>query len=117
MPSVMTPSLPIILKFSRRSAIGLLLSESGLSAEHDHLDHKTREEHEHHRRQDPAQASVLFFLFVGVHGIRDKNQATILVAVASNFGGVSKVWKGAGEGTSHSKPSAPSQGFWGAFSP
>ena len=40
-----------------------------------------------------------------------------LVAVASSLGGVSKVWNGAGEGTSHSRPSAASQGFCGAFSP
>ncbi len=31
------------------------------------------------------------------------------VAVASSLGGVSKVCRGAGEGTSHSRPSAPSQ--------
>ncbi len=39
---------------------------------------------------------------------------TTRVAAAFNFGGVSKVCQGAGEGTSHSRPSAPSQGFCGA---
>ena len=32
-------------------------------------------------------------------------------------GGVSKVWNGAGLGTVHSKPSAPSHGLAAAFSP
>src|SRR5690606_30538663 len=32
-------------------------------------------------------------------------------------GGVSKVWKGAGEGTDHSRPVAPSHGWAGAGSP
>jgi hypothetical protein len=32
-------------------------------------------------------------------------------------GGVSKVWNGAGEGTVHSNPSAPSQGLAGAGVP
>ena len=41
----------------------------------------------------------------------------ILVAAAFSFGGVSNVWNGAGEGNSHSRPSAPSQGFAGAGSP
>jgi hypothetical protein len=47
----------------------------------------------------------------------DAHQPTTRVAVLSSFGGVAKVWKGAGEGTSHSRPSAPSQGFAGAGAP
>ena len=45
------------------------------------------------------------------------DQPTTLVAVASSLGGFSKVWNGAGEGTSHSRPSAASYGFCEAFSP
>jgi len=40
-----------------------------------------------------------------------------LVAAEFSFGGFSKVWNGAGDGTSHSSPSAPSHGCCGAFSP
>ena len=43
-------------------------------------------------------------------------QPITLVAVASSLGGFSKVWNGAGDGTSHSRPSAPSQGLAGAGS-
>src|SRR5205085_5956221 len=47
----------------------------------------------------------------------DAGQPITLVAVASSLGGFSKVWNGAGDGTSHSRPSAPSHGFCGAGSP
>jgi hypothetical protein len=64
------------------------------------LDRESEREGRGHRRQDQAQAQV-----------------GTLVAVGSSFGGVSKVCQGAGDGTSHSSPSAASHGRCGAFSP
>src|SRR5690606_3457180 len=88
-----------------------------------HLGNEAKEEHQRHRGQDQAQADVVL-LAVGCHGavcwgVKDGHEAQpiTLVAVASSLGGFSKVWKGAGEGTSHSRPSAPSQGFCGALAP
>eukprot|EP00042_Codosiga_hollandica_P001561 m.926365 g.926365 ORF g.926365 m.926365 type:complete len:100 (-) comp139157_c0_seq1:286-585(-) len=66
------------------------------------------------RQQDQTQPTVGLALF-GRHGYQWP--WTILVAEASSLGGSSKVWNGAGDGTSHSRPSAASQGFCGAFSP
>jgi hypothetical protein len=50
----------------------------------------------------------------GTVGEDPSHQATIFVAEALSLGGSSKVWNGAGDGTSHSRPSAPSQGCCGA---
>jgi hypothetical protein len=73
-----------------------------------------QKENKTHGRQDQGEPEVLLFL-IGVHAVSQNDNT--LVAVASSLGGVSKVWKGAGEGTSHSKPSAASQGRWGAVAP
>src|SRR5262249_42165470 len=78
------------------------------------LEHKADENRQRHGGEHQAQAQIAFFLLgavcVGGHAIT-------LVPAAFSLGGVSKVWKGAGEGTSHSSPSATSQGFFAAFWP
>src|SRR5690606_18299545 len=84
-------------------------------AQHNHLGHETHEEGGGHRGQHQRHAQVGFFLFNSRHGFAP--QPMMRVAVASSLGGFTKVWKGAGEGTSHSSPSAPSQGFEGALAP
>ena len=92
------------------------------AAQHHHLGHEADEEHHRHRRQDQAQAAVglalghKFGIRRAAQG-RQAVQASTLVALASSLGGVSKVWYGTGEGSSHSRPSAPSQGFWAALGP
>jgi uncharacterized protein YfiM (DUF2279 family) len=70
------------------------------------------EKYSRHRDQYQAKAEVVLFLKRRCHDESWdlKDQATIRVASRLSLGGVSKVWKGAGEGTSHSKPSAASQG-------
>ena len=62
---------------------------------------------------------VLFFFCSGVMTLSGNNNAQPMtrLAAALSLGGVSKVWNGAGDGISHSRPSAPSQAFCCAFSP
>src|SRR5690606_7024452 len=107
---------------------------------HDHqTHHKAHKEHQGHGGEDQAEAAIAGRQLprlhwrrcraVGVrragglrggwvcHGLVSHVQATTRDAVASSLGGTSKVWKGAGEGTSHSSPTAPSQGLAGAGRP
>src|SRR6478735_559232 len=108
MPAATTASLRTIFRFSPRKAISA-------SQEHE-LGDETEEEHERDRGQDQAQSHVGLPALLVVHrgaqctpaGFSGCTRASSTrVAVGSRRGGVSKVWKGAGEGTSHSRPSAP----------
>src|SRR6187431_799307 len=139
MPAVTTASLPTILTFSARMLMALFRQQH-------HLDHETGEEHQRDGGQDQRHAQVALFLLGRRHTVHLQAKlpsgcccaggmctagacfsgctraSSTLVAVASRRGGVSKVWKGAGDGTSHSRPSAPLpsasfQGRCGAFSP
>lgn len=109
MPAVTIASFPTIFRFSPRKFIGFfqgtriknLAMKPSITASATEAKIRPRR--------------TLFFLCSGVLDML--NQAITRVAVASNLGGFSKVWNGAGDGTSHSKPSAPSQGFCAAFSP
>src|SRR4051812_7022442 len=126
MPAATTASLPSIFRFSAPRAI---------SAPEQHLlGHEAEEEHHGDGRQDQRQPQVRLLAIVLVHrhgpqcaapwlGFTDRGSASSTrVAVGSSRGGVSNVWKGAGEGTSHSRPSAPRpsasfQGRCGAATP
>src|SRR5574343_1836588 len=119
MSATMTSSLPIMSRLSRRRRSASCQRLSLMTAsvpQPGHLDHEADHEGDRDRGQDQAQAAVGLALFRrAAHG--RVLQPITLVAVASSLGGVSKVWNGAGDGTSHSRPSAASQGFCGAFSP
>src|SRR3569832_271917 len=118
MPAATTASLPSIFKISRR----LMRSELSVS-EPGHLDDEPDDVDERDGRQDQRHPQVRLLLFFGRHEAQCAAEApTMRVAAALSFGGVSNVWKGAGDGTSHSRPSAPApsgsfQGRCGAFSP
>src|SRR3954468_7421288 len=124
MPAATTASLAIILRFSTPKAMAS-------AAQEHHLADAGEEEHQRDRGQDQSQAHVVLAAFLVVHvhpqctpaGFSGCTRASSTrVAVGSRRGGVSKVWKGAGDGTSHSRPSAPLpsgsfQGRCGATAP
>src|SRR3569832_1393943 len=114
MPAATTASLPSIFMFSRRLMRCVLsVSEPG------HLHDEPDEEDERDGRQDQRHPQVRLLLFFGRHEAQCAAGApTMRDAAALSFGGVSNVWKGAGDGTSHSRPSAPApsgafHGRWG----
>src|SRR6185369_1068928 len=108
MPAATTASLPTILRFCEAMVLMTMRSV----AEPRHLDHDADEEDGRDRCQDQRHAQVAVLL-PGSH--RDPPQwcsgcaraSSTLLALRFRRGGVSKVWNGAGEGTSHSSPSAP----------
>src|SRR5450755_129772 len=93
-----------------------MLRSGGSDAEHRALEHEAEEDRDGDRGEDQPQAQVALLL-LRCHGQPSEIQPITLVAAAFSFGGVSKVWNGAGDGTSHSSPSAPSQGRCGATAP
>src|SRR6478736_7153899 len=116
MPAATTHSLPTIRRFAERCrAIVSALQER-------HPDDEAEEEHDRDRRQDQSQAAVRFLLLFGGHGpgwraawcqcgtapgaalgfTREGSASSTRVALTSRRGGTSKVWNGAGDGTSHS---------------
>src|SRR3990167_62746 len=112
MPTAITVSLPTILAFSRRR---LFMACNDSVAEQNDPGHEANEEGRRHGGQQQRHATVGFFL-VSSH-VHAPCQPITRVAVASSLGGFSNVWKGAGEGTPHSRPSAPSHGLAGALAP
>src|SRR5688572_21247134 len=89
--------------------------------EQPHLGDEAEREHQRRGGKNPRQPRVRFarpgavHAVTGGHGVN--TQAITLVALGSSLGGVSKVCHGAGDGTSHSRPSAASHGRCGAGSP
>src|ERR1700754_4051360 len=119
----MTMSLPKMRRLSLRSAAAAAMS-SGVGdidivspGEQCALDDEADEDRHRDRGEDQPQAQVVLLLFGRHRADLRAAQPITLVAAAFSFGGVSKVWNGAGDGTSHSRPSAPSHGCCGAFSP
>src|SRR5687768_17526671 len=101
MPSAMTASLPVMRRLSRRRPASLMgLSRVSAADQHD-LGHEAEREDERHRHQHEGEADVGLAL-LGFHGERGL-QPMMRVAVTSSLGGVSKVWNGAGDGSSHSR--------------
>src|SRR5450830_740548 len=120
-----TASLPSSLRFESRSSGSFTAAPS---AQPEPLDEYGGKEQQGDRAHDQGQAQVVRLL--GRHG----TSISVLLQVGGTAGGprrlarpalhyyftsggVSKVWNGAGDGTVHSRPSAPSHGLSAAFWP
>src|SRR6476661_246505 len=99
-----TTSFPRVERFRRRIRLLTRLLIGVISAQPGELDEHADEEDQGDRAQHQRGLQVALLLFWRDHAY-------------FTSGGVSKVWNGAGLGTVHSRPSAPSHGLASAFWP
>src|SRR5690606_5931285 len=110
-------SLPNICAFSLRVGFWVVPASClSISLKPDSLGNNTQEEGQHNGDQYQGSFPVIR-LFRIRHNFSRRDNSRLPYSTYLTVGGVSKVWNGAGLGTVHSRPSAPSQGLSAAFSP